>query len=275
MRGRQGQLEGSCPSTFHPPRFLERLKGIISVLSPQFRSIVRVGNKHIIDRATWLPGAQIARKKLAMNVQLPTARSMEMGRPPRSLHLQSADVLRSHVMLVASESLESAPTLQQCLLNHILTRALVQWRPASLLAVRAVRFRMCLRGGGCVHKCDRSEGVSSSTCHVLPNSPQRESYMSRFEQRIDSLEEKVRRHDDLLRNPQLATPSRDDGGQSRQNIVESSKHVRFRNEIAVDAAKLQELPSEEVQTDGMAVTFVNEEDTAFFGEQTRVKGQGL
>ena len=92
--------------------------------------------------------------------------------------------------------------------------------------------------------------------------------MSRYEQRLDSLEERVRKHDDILRNTELATLSRDDEGHSRQNIPESSKHVRFGNEISLDAAKLQELPSEEAQTDGMAVTFVNEEDTAFFGRRT-------
>lgn len=102
--------------------------------------------------------------------------------------------------------------------------------------------------------------------------------MSRFEQRLNSLEDRVRMHDGLLQITEAATPSVDDGGRSRHNIAscsESSKHVRFGNEIFLNAAKLQELPPEEALTDGMAVTFVNEEDTAFFGKRTQLKKQSV
>jgi hypothetical protein len=102
--------------------------------------------------------------------------------------------------------------------------------------------------------------------------------MSGFEQRLNLLEDKVRRHDCLLQNTEVATLPMDDGGQSRHNIAscsESSKHVRFGNEISLNAAKLQELPSEETLADGMAVTFVNEEDTAFFVKRIQLKKQSV
>lgn len=104
------------------------------------------------------------------------------------------------------------------------------------------------------------------------------SYMSRFEQRLNFLEDTVRRHDGLLQNTEAAPIHRDEGGQPRHNTAsssESSRHVRFGNEISLDAAELQELPPEEALTDGMAVTFVNEEDTAFFGVCTQLKTQSV
>jgi hypothetical protein len=95
--------------------------------------------------------------------------------------------------------------------------------------------------------------------------------MSRFEQRLNLLEDRVRKHDMLLQDTNLASMPSSNGGPPCHNVapsLKSSRHVRFGAEISLNAAELQELPPEEAQTDGMAVTFVNEEDTAFFGKWT-------
>ena len=102
--------------------------------------------------------------------------------------------------------------------------------------------------------------------------------MSTFEQRLNSLEDRMSRLDGVLQNTEVAAPPRDDRGESHHNIAscsDSSEHVRFRNEISSNAAKVQELPQDEAPTDGMAVTFVNEEDTAFFGRLTKLQNGSM
>jgi len=85
--------------------------------------------------------------------------------------------------------------------------------------------------------------------------------MSSFEERLNWLEGKVNTHDALLssRNNDIVPPI--------------SVPVRSSNRRAVDAQDtapvnqfvLQEEPQDDMITDGMAITFVSEDDSGFFG----------
>lgn len=100
----------------------------------------------------------------------------------------------------------------------------------------------------------------------------KKEYVSDFETRLKNVEEILRRHDDLLVghlssctgkvNAAIASP-------------QSSRHAVFnartsRDSIQLDASELQDIPAEEAITDGMAMSFVDEFDSVFFGPSSNI-----
>ena len=83
--------------------------------------------------------------------------------------------------------------------------------------------------------------------------------MSGFEERLSQLERTVTTHDALLsskHNDSLPRPA-----------VQASVHLTVDAEdpVSFNEVVLQEEPQEDMLTDGMAITFVSEDDSGFFG----------
>ena len=108
------------------------------------------------------------------------------------------------------------------------------------------------------------EPTDSSTNVIV-----KKEYVSDFETRLKSVEEILKRHDDMLIGhlsacSGRALPSSTTPRDNVQNALVS------RESIQIDASELQDLPAEETLTDGMAMSFVNEFDSAFFGPSSNI-----
>ena len=95
------------------------------------------------------------------------------------------------------------------------------------------------------------------------------SSLSSFEERIKHLEERVRYHDRVLqqRDHHIPLSSRPADSPSR---VAWNQRGDGQSQIWLDESSIQELPPEETVTDGMAVAWVDEEDSAFFGPSSNI-----
>lgn len=85
--------------------------------------------------------------------------------------------------------------------------------------------------------------------------------MSNFEERLNWLEVKVNSHDALL------TSGISDALPPGNRPLTSSDQgaIDVQQSSTIDGFMLQEEPREDVLTDGMAITFVSEDDSGFFG----------
>lgn len=101
----------------------------------------------------------------------------------------------------------------------------------------------------------------------------RKEYVTDLEQRLKKVEQSLQRHDDLLTGHLSACmPIR----QRRPDYVESS--YREENTVSVDGVHIEasvldstETESEsEARTDGLAITFVDEQAAAYFGESSNI-----
>ena len=85
--------------------------------------------------------------------------------------------------------------------------------------------------------------------------------MSSFEERLNRLEEKVNTHDALL--------SSNSNGLLSNTTAPTASLPHEPNEqgnpTSLHEIILQEEPQEDTLTDGMAITFVSEDDSCFFG----------
>ena len=90
--------------------------------------------------------------------------------------------------------------------------------------------------------------------------------MSGLEERLKWLEQKVTEHDKLFSK----SPHPDNEGAMRHegesNGPSSPSLVRSSKGISLHESELQELSPEEMLGGGMAITFVEEEDSAYFGQ---------
>ena len=100
----------------------------------------------------------------------------------------------------------------------------------------------------------------------------KKEYVSDFESRLKSVEEVLRRHDDLLLGHLSSCSGKAD---VPVTSPQSSRHAHFnartsRESIQLDASELQDIPAEEAVTDGMAMSFVDEFDSVFFGPSSNI-----
>ncbi|KAL2353853.1 fungal-specific transcription factor domain-containing protein, partial [Cryomyces antarcticus] len=137
------------------------------------------------------------------------------------------------------------------------------------LACTACRIRKSRCNGG-RPKCSLCEqmgfGCNYETSDAAANVIVSKWSMSDFEERINWLEGKVRTHDALL--------------SSRNNdiLLRPTVHATSSAHRAIDAEDpassnevvLQEEPQEDMLTDGMAITFVSEDDSGFFGSSSNI-----
>lgn len=119
------------------------------------------------------------------------------------------------------------------------------------------------------------EPAESSTNVIV-----KKEYVSDFEMRLKSVEDLLRRHDDLLTG-HLATcaPTADSAPTSAPRKASKPMAVeagvkppplRKDSSIKLQAADLQDLPAEELVTDGMAMAFAAEHDCAYFGPSANI-----
>ena len=112
------------------------------------------------------------------------------------------------------------------------------------------------------------EPTDSSTNVIV-----KKEYVSDFESRLKNVEDVLKRHDDMLighlsacsSHPELPSIS----PQAGRHIGHMS--TVSRESIQLDVSELQDLPAaEEAITDGMAMSFVDEFDSAFFGPSSNI-----
>ena len=113
------------------------------------------------------------------------------------------------------------------------------------------------------------EPTDSSTNVIV-----KKEYVSDFETRVKSIEKMLKRHDDLLTGhlsassarPEQSSSSPQDGHSAALNATMATS----RESIQLDTSELQDLPAEETVTDGMAISFVDELNSAFFGPSSNI-----
>ncbi|KAI1852938.1 hypothetical protein JX265_012966 [Neoarthrinium moseri] len=115
------------------------------------------------------------------------------------------------------------------------------------------------------------EASESSTNLIVPK-----DFVGDLADRLKALEERVARHDAALAEHAIHVSERpstapEQSESSRLGQVHSRSAADFdRTPISLDDADLQELPPEEHQTDGMAMSFLDEEDCGFFGPSSNI-----
>ena len=96
--------------------------------------------------------------------------------------------------------------------------------------------------------------------------------MSGLEERLKGLEQRMQKYDELLERQNLALHGRNGNAARYDSQPESlgpTRPVPSGDGISLQENGLQELPPEETLGDGMAITFVDEEDSAYFGQLLR------
>ncbi|KEQ92074.1 hypothetical protein AUEXF2481DRAFT_43482 [Aureobasidium subglaciale EXF-2481] len=91
----------------------------------------------------------------------------------------------------------------------------------------------------------------------------RKEYLLGIEQRLQVLERTTKIHSD-----QLAL--RLDGSSGEAELRPEAHQPRTPGDIHIDEFRLEEFPSEDTTTDGMAITFVDEQDSGFFGPSSNI-----
>ena len=98
----------------------------------------------------------------------------------------------------------------------------------------------------------------------------KKEYVSDFEARLKTVEETLKRHDDLLVG-HLSSYSTRSGvpptSPQRNDVIRSTP---ARESIQMNASELQDVPAEEAVTDGMAMSFMDEFDSVFFGPSSNI-----
>lgn len=87
--------------------------------------------------------------------------------------------------------------------------------------------------------------------------------MSAFEERLNVLERKVKSHDTMLARVNDKSILQ---GHSAPVTASSHRPVGSEHTVSFNQVAIQEEPQEDALTDGMAITFVSEDDSGFFGE---------
>jgi hypothetical protein len=90
--------------------------------------------------------------------------------------------------------------------------------------------------------------------------------MSSFEERLNRLEGKVNTHDALLSSNSNALLTHTIAPPASSPY----KPIEIANPISSNEIILQEETQEDMLTDGMAITFVSEDDSGFFGAWLRL-----
>ena len=95
-------------------------------------------------------------------------------------------------------------------------------------------------------------------------------YVSDFDSRLKTVEDMLKRHHDLLIGHLSACAGEPksillENGNGSKGQIEAS-----RGSIQLHASDLQDLPAEETVTDGMAISFVDDVDSAFFGPSSNI-----
>ena len=111
------------------------------------------------------------------------------------------------------------------------------------------------------------EPTDSSTNVIV-----KKEYVSDFESRLKTVEDMLKSHQDLLvghlswcsARPDLPATSPRGGRHAPLNVT------TVRDSIQLDASELQDIPEEETVTDGMAMSFVDEFDSVFFGPSSNI-----
>lgn len=116
--------------------------------------------------------------------------------------------------------------------------------------------------------CGSCEALSLECVYELSESASNvllpKTYLEGVEERLKQAEEALLRHDDLLRDhlsaysPELGT------GTLRPERTD------YTNGIRVDAAGIEDSTTEDARTDGLAITFIKENSSAFYGESSNV-----
>lgn len=111
------------------------------------------------------------------------------------------------------------------------------------------------------------EPTESSTNVIV-----KKEYVSDFESRLKTVEETLKRHDDLLIGhfPTYSLPTDPSRATPRGNRQVPLPETMTRESIQLDATELQDVPAEEMVTDGMAMSFVDEFDSVFFGPSSNI-----
>ena len=108
------------------------------------------------------------------------------------------------------------------------------------------------------------EPTDSSTNVIV-----KKEYVSDFESRLKGVEDLLKRHDDLLIG-HLSACSKHAQQSSKSPREAGSNLATSRESIHLDASELQDLPAGDAITDGMAMSFVDEFDSAFFGPSSNI-----
>lgn len=102
----------------------------------------------------------------------------------------------------------------------------------------------------------------------------KKEYVSDFESRLKNVEEMLRRHDDLLIGHLASCSGKGDqqatGSPHSARQAHPFNAMTSRESIQLDASELQDIPAEETVTDGMAMSFVDEFDSVFFGPSSNI-----
>lgn len=90
-----------------------------------------------------------------------------------------------------------------------------------------------------------------------------------FAGRLHCLEEMVQKHDELLQHRDASQPLPNNQGiwpySGSQTRSTRQRTTNSMERASLNQVVLQEEAQDEVLTDGMAITFVNEDDSGFFG----------
>lgn len=101
----------------------------------------------------------------------------------------------------------------------------------------------------------------------------KKEYVSDFESRLKGVEEMLRRHDDLLIGHLSSCSGRQDAHASSPRSARQAppfNALTSRESIQLNASEIQEIVAEETVTDGMAMSFVDEFDSVFFGPSSNI-----
>ena len=100
----------------------------------------------------------------------------------------------------------------------------------------------------------------------------KKEYVSDFESRLKNVEEILRRHDDLLVGhlSSCGKPDAHTASPRSARQVPPYNALTSRESIQLNASELQEIVAEETVTDGMAMSFVDEFDSVFFGPSSNI-----
>ena len=111
------------------------------------------------------------------------------------------------------------------------------------------------------------EPTESSTNVIV-----KKEYVSDFESRLKTVEETLRRHDEMLNGhfPTYAAQRDEPSASPQGHHVPPPATMISRDSIQLNASELQDLPAEETVTDGMAMSFVEEFDSVFFGPSSNI-----
>ncbi len=112
------------------------------------------------------------------------------------------------------------------------------------------------------------EPTESSTNVIV-----KKEYVSDVDTRLKVVEDLLRRHDDLLRGhlSSCHTEPSSQSGSSPVKHLPPRPSMPMRDSIQVDVSELeQDHATEETLTDGMALSFVDEMNTAFFGPSSNI-----